>query len=70
MSNDVIRTTQSAFTPLDGHVADGTEITMRDGVTWMIKAAIAGWELIDHRGIRQIWGTRDQDNSASVIAAY
>lgn len=36
---------QDAFTSMQGHVADGTEVLMRNGDTVTVKAVMGGWQL-------------------------
>lgn len=45
-----VSTTQDSFHPMRGHVADGTQIQMRNGDTLTIKATTAGWQLVDQDG--------------------
>lgn len=45
-----MKTTQDAFHPMRGHVADGTQIQMHNGDTLTIKSVTAGWQLVDQEG--------------------
>lgn len=49
-----MKTTQDAFHPMRGHVADGCEITMRNGDVLTLRATMQGWQLVDAQG-RPYW---------------
>jgi hypothetical protein len=43
-------TTQNAFHPMRGHVADGTTVLMNDNTVWTISASMRGWKITDSAG--------------------
>ena len=45
-----VETTQAEFHPMRGHVAEGTQIQMRNGDVLTIKAVVKGWQLVDQEG--------------------
>lgn len=45
-----MRTTQDAFHSMRGHVADGTEIVMRNGDTLTLRSRQTEWQLYDQTG--------------------
>ena len=57
-------TTQDAFHPMRGHVADGAKIKMNNGDTLTITSVINGWQLVDQDGRK--FGVPTQ--SAHVVA--
>lgn len=40
-----MRTTQSAFHPMRGHMADGVQITMDNGDALTLRSLVGGWAL-------------------------
>lgn len=59
-------TTQEAFHPMRGHVADGTRINMRNGSTLIISSTMSGWQLKDDQGI----AVGQPTNNAYVLASF
>lgn len=59
-----MRTTQDAFHPMRGHVADGCVIDMNNGDKLLLKNMMKGWQLYDQHG--KPFGA--PTNSAHVVA--
>lgn len=61
-----MKTTQTAFHPMRGHVADGCEIQCENGDVLTLNATMKGWQLRDQDGRK--YG--NETNDAQQVAAY
>ena len=63
-------TTQDAFHPFRGHVADGATVKMNNGDVLTIKSVINGWQLLDQHGRRHSIPTKSAHVVACLVYNY
>ena len=64
------RTTQAAFHSMRGHVADGTQVQMRNGDLVTLRAVMDGWQLYDPQGRPHSVPTRSAHVVECLVYSY
>jgi hypothetical protein len=65
-----MKTTQTAFHPMRGHVADGCEIQCENGDVLTLNATMKGWQLRDQDGRKYGEETNDAQQVAAYVVGY